>query len=252
MGHAGSRKSVCSWKTVTPRCGLPHEALQCLVESPTIGQPDLGQMLCLGLRVSPAQGIIGAGSDVFLIGVPRMTAAKPGEEFAEIVPQFLDDVYRYAYHLTGDRFQAEDLTQEVFLRAQRKWHQLRSRDHLWPWLTAICRRIFLNRMRKHRRECPVSPDSLDHRPAQEMEQTGLDAEHLARALATLSPRSRVLLMMFYFEGLSYRQIASRLGLPIGTVMSGLSRAKMQLRAKLVAGMAPPQPATSSITWGKSP
>ncbi len=154
------------------------------------------------------------------------------QDFLEVIRQHTDTVYRYALYLTGEPAQAEDLTQEVFLRAHRKWRQLRNRDQVKGWLYAICRRLFLNSRRRRGSPALLSPEELDRLADAAPSPAEDGGGRLQEAMAALSPRARVLLLMFYFEGLSYREIAERLGVPIGTVMSGLFRAKNQLRARL--------------------
>lgn len=171
-------------------------------------------------------------------------------DFLQVVRESLDDVYRYALHLTADQHQAEELVQEVFLRAQRKWHQIRNREQAKQWLFAICRRLFLNSRRRRNSLSLVPPEDLDTIACDYQAPPNDGGERLRQALRALPPRCRVLLVMFYFEGLSYREIADRLRLPIGTVMSGLYRAKQRLRQELA--LAPERRSGISVTPKEPP
>lgn len=157
-------------------------------------------------------------------------------------------LYRYAYRLSGCAQEAEDLTQQTFLIAQRKLHQLRERDRAGAWLFAVLRSCFLKSLRRQR---PASASAANvtieefSGPTPETEQ--VDREQLAKALADLPEDFRVVVLMFYFEELSYHEIASELEIPIGTVMSRLSRAKGHLRKRLEAG----SPAASVSRAGSS-
>lgn len=153
-------------------------------------------------------------------------------DFAEVVRQYADQLFRYSLFLTGDYHQARDLTQEVFCRAFEKRSQLRSPEKVWPWLTRICRRLFLNHLRDQGGEEACPPEVLDRQESDSQPEEPEQVGALRRALAQLPPRWRILLTMFYFDDLSYQEIAEQLRLPMGTVMSGLFRAKRRLRELL--------------------
>jgi RNA polymerase sigma-70 factor (ECF subfamily) len=154
-----------------------------------------------------------------------------------VVREHYAAIYRYAFRLTGAAQDAEDLTQQAFLLAQRKLHQLREPDKVNRWLFAILRSCYLKGRRRQR---PVPAASLelnvDEIPAEsvrQLQQQGVDEERLQRALDDMPNDFKVVLLMFYFEGLSYKEIAARANIKMGTVMSRLSRAKGWLRRCLI-------------------
>ncbi len=140
-------------------------------------------------------------------------------------------VYRYAYRLTGSTADAEDLTQQVFLQAQEKLGQLRQAESARSWLLTIARNQFLRECDKRK---PLLAGDL-HSEAQRVSvdtADAIDGEALQAALNELPPHYRLVVTMFYFDECPYREIAERLDIPIGTVMSRLARAKEHLRARL--------------------
>jgi len=162
-------------------------------------------------------------------------------DVAQLVAEHHPAVYRYAYRLSGSVHDAEDLTQHVFLIAQQKLGQLRRVESAQGWLFAILRNCFLKACQRQR-PVPAANLQLDvETVAAEIPRDGeIDRERLQEAIDQLPAPFRVVLVMFYFEECSYRQIAEGLDLPIGTVMSRLARAKRHLRSRLFE---PQQPAT---------
>ncbi len=154
-------------------------------------------------------------------------------DVAQLVAEYHQAVYAYAYRLSGSVPDAEDLTQQVFLVAQQKLGQLRKAESARAWLFAILRNTFF-KDRQRRRPIPVATLQLDIDaiPAEIPDGEQIDSERLQEAINQLPDGFRVVLIMFYFEGCSYREIAEKLDLPIGTVMSRLARAKGHLRARL--------------------
>ena len=144
-------------------------------------------------------------------------------------------VYRYALRLSGNQADAEDLAQQTFVNAQQRLEQLRDPGRAGGWLLAIARHCFCRLARKRR---PVSAEAaeidLDQTPDTSQPSDLSDREALETALRALPEAYRTVLMMFFFEHLSYREIAAELDIPDGTVMSRLSRAKIKLRELLVA------------------
>jgi RNA polymerase sigma-70 factor (ECF subfamily) len=166
----------------------------------------------------------------------------------QLVLDYHQDVYRYAYRLTGSTADAEDLTQQVFLKAQQKLGQLRQAESVRSWLFAILRNYFLKECRRRQ---PVPAGNLkldiDALPTTPPHESEIDQERLQEGLNLLPARYRVVLTMFYFEDLAYREIAERLELPMGTVMSRLARAKASLRDHLLAGTEHELPAAVGAT-----
>ena len=162
-----------------------------------------------------------------------MATRPPSEEVAKLVAAHHEILYRYAFRLTGSVADAEDLTQQTFLIAQAKLDQLRDADRSRNWLFAILRSCFLGSLRQ-RRPVPAANIGLDVNdvPAEGADENDIDRERLQTALDELPDEFRLVLVMFYFDGCSYREIAKKLSLPPGTVMSRLSRAKGHLRRKL--------------------
>ncbi len=163
-----------------------------------------------------------------------MAKAQATPDIARLVAEHHASVYRYAYRLTGAVHDAEDLTQQTFLTAQRKMGDLRNIDAARGWLFTVLRNCFL-RQRQRRR--PVLAADLDVHldpPAPEAAANdSSDSARLQQALNRLPDAFRLAVTMFYFEGRSYREIADELGVPLGTVMSRLARAKGYLRSALV-------------------
>ncbi|MBN2129883.1 MAG: RNA polymerase sigma factor [Sedimentisphaerales bacterium] len=156
-------------------------------------------------------------------------------KITELVNEHHESVYRYAYRLTGRPHEAEDLTQQVFLTAHERLDQLRQPEAARSWLFTILKRGFLKSRRRSR---PVAAAdfslNLENVPAETPRGEEIDRERLQQALDALAPKHRVVLLMFYFEQASYREIAEALDVPIGTIMSRLARAKAQLRQWLFA------------------
>ncbi len=141
-------------------------------------------------------------------------------------------VFRYAYRLSGCSSTAEDIAQEVFLRAFRSIHQLRDVAAARGWLLAIARNEFSRLCRKSA-AAGVDLDTQVVEIADEEQTPALDRnEWVALALEQLPSEFRVVLLMFYFEELSYAQIAEQLDIPLGTVMSRLNRGKNHMKAAL--------------------
>jgi RNA polymerase sigma-70 factor (ECF subfamily) len=155
----------------------------------------------------------------------------------EVVRTHSARVYRLAYRLTGNAYDAEDLTQEVFVRV------FRSLSSYTPgtfegWLHRITTNLFLDMVRRKARiRFDALPDdaerlaSKERGPAQIYDDTHFDADVQA-ALDALPPDFRAAVVLCDLEGLSYEEIAATLGIKIGTVRSRIHRGRSQLRAAL--------------------
>ena len=162
-----------------------------------------------------------------------MAGECPRMDISQLVAEHHQAVFGYAYRLSGSVPDAEDLTQQTFLLAQQKLGQLRKVESARSWLFAILTNCFRKAIQR-RRPTPAANLQLniDTIPADPPNDADIDREQIQRALGELSDGFRMVLVMYYFEECSYREIAERLGLPIGTVMSRLARAKGHLRSKL--------------------
>jgi RNA polymerase sigma-70 factor (ECF subfamily) len=169
-------------------------------------------------------------------------AAQAGEAgaFAEIVKRYQRAVYRVAYGLTRNASDADDLAQETFVRAYRAIGRFRVGEPMFPWLARIAtnQALSLFRKRKRRPETPLEPliesgqqwgvadDPAEHLAEREKQ------KHLQEAFEELKPEHRAVLVLRVVEELSYEDIARTLHVPVGTVMSRLSRARTELRTRL--------------------
>ncbi len=149
-----------------------------------------------------------------------------------IVLAHSQDVYRYAYRLAGNSQDAEDLTQQTFLIAQQRLEQVRHPERMIGWLFSVLRSCYLKSERKRR---PISAAGIEldiESVPDDVSESEVDSQLLQAALDELPEESRLVVVMFYFEDCSYKEIAAQLDVPIGTVMSRLARAKRRLRKRL--------------------
>ena len=163
-----------------------------------------------------------------------MADDRTGMEIGQLVAEHHRVLFAYAYRLTGSVPDAEDLSQQTFLTAQVKLGQLRNPASARSWLFTILRNHFLKACQKKQPQAAGDLDlNINSVPGTVPREDEIDRERLQRALDELAPNYRLVLTMFYFEDCSYREIAERLELPMGTVMSRLARAKGHLRARLL-------------------
>ena len=165
------------------------------------------------------------------------------QAFEELAYPLLDSAYRTALRMTGQPASAEDLVQEAFLRAFRAFSQFERGTNFKAWLFRILTNVFLNDYRRKGRE-PQTSDFSEAEPADPAPETGqFKAEEVeairarlgdetSRALDRLPSDFRLPFLLSTFEGFSYKEIAAILGIPIGTVMSRLFRARRLLKIDL--------------------
>jgi RNA polymerase sigma-70 factor (ECF subfamily) len=160
------------------------------------------------------------------------SAAPP--DMACLVAEHADALFRYAFRLTGAAADGEDLTQQTFLIAQRKIDQLRDACNTRAWLMTVMRRAYCRLQIKNRTEREKTvPLDVDNLPADDVsDRWEIDRELLQTAIDELPDEFKFVLLSFYFENRSYREIAAEFELPLGTVMSRLARAKSHLRTRL--------------------
>ncbi|MBI4736494.1 MAG: sigma-70 family RNA polymerase sigma factor [candidate division NC10 bacterium] len=169
--------------------------------------------------------------------------------FEELTLPHLKDLYGLAVRLTGDRPTSEDLVQETYLKALQAFPTLRNPDKVRPWLFQILSRLVTDRQRTDGREVlTADPRELDRFSlydlvAQEDPFPYSDRLHedflgqfpdeeVRGALLALPEEYRVPLVLVYAEGMSYRELATSLGCPLGTVMSRLHRGRKILERAL--------------------
>ncbi len=155
---------------------------------------------------------------------------------ASLLEAHIPALRRFAYALLRDADAADDLVQDTLERALSRWHLRRPDGDVRPWLFAILRNLHINAYRQRtRRGIPV--DIADHSVPSRLPgpESGLEIQDVLAALDTLPEEQKSLLLLIGVEDFSYEEAARTLGVPIGTVMSRLSRARQRLRTVLETG-----------------
>lgn len=185
-------------------------------------------------------------------GVEQRDEAAAKARFDEYVLPEVDVMYRVAMSLTRNSADAEDLVQDTLLRAFRAIDRF---DGRYPraWLLTILRNAQVNRVRRKRPELLRDPDATMDRVADTSDggrtaeelvvDMGFDAE-VESAFLDLSDKFRQVVQLVDIEGLSYQEAADKIGVPVGTVMSRLHRARKKIKKRLqAAGMGPREAST---------
>lgn len=158
----------------------------------------------------------------------------------DLIIDVIPSLRRYARALTGRQDDADDLVQDCLERAMSRWHLWQRDRELRPWLFTIMHNLFISdRRRAARRPLQVTIDDDGDLPGTPPTQAaGLEMEDLAAALGKLSEEQRETLLLVGLEGFTYAEVAEITGVPIGTVMSRLSRGRERLRGLLAGGDGP--------------
>ncbi|HEX2831071.1 MAG TPA: sigma-70 family RNA polymerase sigma factor [Burkholderiales bacterium] len=146
---------------------------------------------------------------------------------------WMPNLRRYARGLTGNVHAADDLVQDALERACGRIALWQRRGDLRAWLFSIMHNVFIDRVRSAK-SSPVQPRCGEEltAPVRATQSDMLEVRDLGRALMRLPPDQREVLLLVAVEQMSYEQIAKAVGVPLGTVMSRLSRARQHLRALL--------------------
>jgi RNA polymerase sigma factor (sigma-70 family) len=151
-----------------------------------------------------------------------------------LVDEYYQPLYRFAYSLAKNEPDAVDLTQQTFYRWAQKGHQLRDPKKVKSWLFTTLHREFLGSRRRITRFPHVDIDLVPSEvpPVTEDIVGGMDASLVLETLDQVDEKFRDAVSLFYLKEHSYKEIAEILEVPIGTVMSRISRGKEQLRELL--------------------
>lgn len=187
-------------------------------------------------RTSPPSRVTPAVRKVFALRRAPRREGRPSYPMSlrqDIVAE-IPGLRRYARALTGDAGRADDLVQDALERAL-------TRIALWrpgsprAWLFSIMHNLYINQLRNVRRVEYVPDEDLPDLPVRADQSDGLEVRDLDRLLARLPLEQRETLLLVGLEELSYAEAARALGVPLGTVMSRLSRARDRLRALMAGG-----------------
>jgi RNA polymerase sigma-70 factor, ECF subfamily len=199
-----------------------------------------------GELVKNAGAISWSGVDSREAALIERCASRDESACAELVAAHQRMVYTLAFHLLGDREEALDLSQEVFLRVFRTISNFRGQSALRTWIYRIVINQVRNRQRWWRRRYRNSQVSLDEHVRQFGEMESQEevlpdrllaskeaAERIWKAMDRLPFEQRTALVLREIDGLRYEEIAFSLGVAVGTVKSRLTRARQALRAELL-------------------
>jgi len=156
---------------------------------------------------------------------------KNTSDFEAIVSAYYQPLYRFGYSLAKNEHEAGDLAQQTFFIYAEKGANLRDPSKVKSWLFTTLYREFLRRRKKDARMDHFEPEMLEVAGGSVEPQVrrSLDGNLALEALAEVDEAYRNTLALFYIKDLSYKEIAETLDVPIGTIMSRLSRGKAQLR-----------------------
>jgi RNA polymerase sigma factor (sigma-70 family) len=160
-----------------------------------------------------------------------MSRTRPKQSGDDVIAQ-LAPLRRYARTLTRDETQAEDLVHDALVRAYERRATFRAGTNLRTWLLSILHNTFIDGRRQReaelRREAETS--RLAEITAAPDQESSVRLQQISRAFLTLPDEQRAVLHLVAIEGLPYKEAANALGIPIGTLMSRLGRARAALRA----------------------
>ena len=151
--------------------------------------------------------------------------------FAELVRRRQSWIRNLMRRCSGDTTLADDLAQQVFLQAWRKIPHLRQADRFGAWLKRVAINVWLQHLRKH--DVMRNADEYDETELAQRDTTSMTMD-LDRALATLSNRVRLCVVLSYHEGMTHGEIAEHTKLPLGTVKSHIRRGTQRLQSILSA------------------
>lgn len=170
--------------------------------------------------------------------------------FEDLMKRSYKKVYNMAYRLSGNRSDAEDLTQEAYYRALRSFDTYEGDKPFENWILRIVSRLFLDLLRYRKRrvvtvsyDAPLPQDGDETLFFEKADETSnpeeqylseVVGEQMESALKTLSPDQRLIVLLADVEGMPYKDIAEILGAPIGTIRSRLHRTHKSLRRALAA------------------
>ncbi len=169
----------------------------------------------------------------------KKTASR--KEFKLLTYPHMSLMYNVALKYCGNVFDAEDIVQETYLMAFYKFHQLREKSKCKPWLLTILRNNFLKTYQKKKSQQKLSEtDYIDHLKTSLTAQTAEDIltkvsaqQEIQKAMDQLPPKYKEVLLLYYTNEMLYKEIANALQIPIGTVMSRLTRAREGLKSLLL-------------------
>jgi RNA polymerase sigma-70 factor (family 1) len=161
--------------------------------------------------------------------------------FEEVVSQQQRKVYSFAHYYLGSPEEAEDVTQEVFLKLWRHWQKIEL-SSVRPWLLRVTRNACFDRLRQRRSmsrviQPNVEPEIVESSPTQESDpetqtQRAAFRRHVRQALEALSEPYRSVLILREIQGLRYREISDALEMPLNTVRVNIHRGRRLLREEL--------------------
>ena len=160
----------------------------------------------------------------------RRSKAGDREAFGRLVDRYQASVYRVVRGVMGDAAEAEDVVQEVFLKAYEGLRRFRGEAGLFTWLYRIAVNESLRAGRRRRPLAPLEAVPEIEAPVSDVEDDGPSLKDLERLLRKLPDEFRTVVVLRDLEEMSYRDIADTLEIPIGTVESRLFRARQELRA----------------------
>jgi RNA polymerase sigma-70 factor (ECF subfamily) len=159
------------------------------------------------------------------------------EEITNCIPR----LRRYARALTGDWVLADDLVQDTLERAWGRRHMWRRGSDLRAWLFSIMHNLYVNQaISRHGKASMALEDTGLDLPVPATQEERLVIRELIAALARLADEQKEVMLLVGLEQMSYQEVAKVLGIPIGTVMSRLSRGRERLRALMSERTGPPQ------------
>ena len=167
-----------------------------------------------------------------------VTRAQNGDRnaFSELVCIHAQGVMNVVYRMCGNMHVAEDAAQETFIQAWLRLPSYRQKSSLRNWLYRIAVNTAIDMLRKEKRILPNAVEDLHLMDAQAGPEAmfigGEQTELVQGAISTLPDASRAVLVLREYEGLSYKEIADTLDIPVGTVMSRLNYARKLLKEKL--------------------
>jgi len=206
-----------------------------VADVPDHGTPDVHEAPAATQRVTSTSAPATSGA------TPPAPQVDPVPTWDEVATTYGPRVYAMAYRLTGDRQEAEDLAQDVFVRVYRNLHRY-SPGTFDGWLYRITKNLFLDRIRRRKRIRMVPlPEEDWHRtlgdgpdPSELVDDGMLDG-HIEVALQALPPTFRTAVVLCDVQGLTYEEIADITSWPMGTVRSRIHRGRRLMRVALTGG-----------------